>query len=546
MSLTHPDVLPPAARVELLLRRASPAPARPTVSTTPPSARHRARPLLTAVVAAAVLVVIGIVHARGMYTAPLRFDDEGTYVSQARALLQDGRLAPYTYWYDHPPLGWILLSGWLGGPGSFWDAPNLIGSGRQLMLVCDLASAGLLVVLARRLGLSVWAAGAAALLFALSPLALTYHRMVLLDNIATPLLLLAFVCALSPNKRLIAVFGSGLALAAAVLVKETTLLLAPFVLWTLWRSMSGPTRRMGITVFALGAGLPVLMYPLYAATKGELLPGSHHVSLVQGVLFQLVERKSSGSVFSAGSDAHEVVAGWLARDPYLLTAAAALAVPALLLRRLRPLAAALVFGLLAVLRPGYLPVPYVVGLLPLAALVVAGCGDTVVRSLSRRALQWNLRPGRGSLLTAGAAGLALVTLGGAALAGGDRIGHRWYEQDRSLMAVDFDLPYTSSTAWLLRHVPRGATLLVDNVTWTDLVEAGYPQEDLIWFTKPNTDSGIDQVVSSYRDIDYVVSSDIMRTTSQPGRVLEDAQARSTPIASFGSGSNEVVIRKVNT
>src|SRR5215218_4362036 len=79
--------------------------------------------------------VVAVVHARGMYTAPIRFDDEGTYVSQAQSLLDQGRLAPYTYWYDHPPLGWVLLAGWMGVAGLLLDAPNLIGAGRQLMLV---------------------------------------------------------------------------------------------------------------------------------------------------------------------------------------------------------------------------------------------------------------------------------------------------------------------------------------------------------------------------------------------------------------------------
>jgi len=480
-----------------------------------------------------------------MYTAPLRFDDEGTYVSQARALLQDGQLAPYTYWYDHPPLGWMLISTWLGGPGSFWHAPNLIGGGRQFMLVTDVASAGLLVILARRLGMSVWAAAAAALLFALSPLALTYHRMVLLDNIATPLLLAAFVCALSPKKHLLAAFASGLAVAAAVLVKETTLLFLPFVLWTLWRSVSGPTRRMCVTVFALGVALPVLLYPLYAATKGELLPGSNHVSLLQGVLFQLFERASSGSVFTPGSDAHDVVSGWLTRDPFLLATAAVLAVPALLLRRLRPLAAALVFGLVMVLRPGYLPVPYVVVLLPLAALVVAGCGDSAVRWLSARLRPQVARASRRALLRTAACGLVLVALSGAVLAGGNRIAHHWYYQDQSLMQVDFDRPYGGSSAWLLKHVPPGSRLLVDNVTWTDLVQAGYPQRDLVWFTKPDTDADVDRVIRSWRDIDYVVSSDIMRRSQQAAPTLRDALAKSTTVAAFGSGSNEILIRKVH-
>ncbi|MGZ6793420.1 MAG: phospholipid carrier-dependent glycosyltransferase, partial [Mycobacteriales bacterium] len=372
------EILPPDAREELLLRRADPGP----LALGAPVRRRRRRdwrPLLTAVVTLAVLAVVAVVHLRGMYTAPLRFDDEGTYVSQARALLDDGRLSPYTYWYDHPPLGWVVISGWLWGPASLWHAPNLIGSGRQLMLVTDVLSAGLVVLLGRRLGQSALAAGAAALLFALSPLALTYHRMVLLDNLATPMLLLGFVLALSPSKRLAAAFGSGLAMSAAVLTKETALLVVPFVLWALWRACAGPTRRMCVSVFGLGFALPALLYPLYAITKGELLPGRGHVSLYDGVLFQLFERRSSGSVFDPASDAHKVVSGWLTRDPYLLAAAAATVLPALAVRRLRPVAAALLLGMVAVLRPGYLPVPYVVALLPLAALVVTGVADQVVR-----------------------------------------------------------------------------------------------------------------------------------------------------------------------
>ena len=49
-------------------------------------------------------------------------DDEGTYTSQAFSVLEDGRLAPYTYWYDHPPLGWIQL-------GFLVWLPQLLGLG---------------------------------------------------------------------------------------------------------------------------------------------------------------------------------------------------------------------------------------------------------------------------------------------------------------------------------------------------------------------------------------------------------------------------------
>src|SRR5437667_261399 len=80
-----------------------------------------------------------------------------------------------------------------------------------------------------RLGRRRWAAAAAVLLFAASPLAVPYHRMVLLDNLAVPWLLAAFGLALSPQRRLWAAAGSGLCFAAAVLSKETVLVLLPIL-----------------------------------------------------------------------------------------------------------------------------------------------------------------------------------------------------------------------------------------------------------------------------------------------------------------------------
>src|SRR5215217_4607702 len=61
-----------------------------------------------------LLVVTGLVHGLHMTVTPalVTTDDEGTYVAQAWAILHQGRLAHYTYWYDHPPLGWIQIAGW--------------------------------------------------------------------------------------------------------------------------------------------------------------------------------------------------------------------------------------------------------------------------------------------------------------------------------------------------------------------------------------------------------------------------------------------------
>lgn len=493
-----------------------------------------------ALLALAAATAVGIVHARGMYTAPVRFDDEGTYVDQALSLLHEGELSPYTYWYDHPPLGWMILSVWLAGPALLWDAPNAIGDGRQLMLVLDVVAAVLLFILARRLGLSRLAGAGAALAFGLSPLALSYHRMVLLDNLATPLVLGAMVLALSPRKKLSAALGAGLAFAAAVLVKETVLLMLPFVAWLLWRNVSPSTRRMSVTVFAIGLVMLGVLYPLFAVLKGELLPGPDRVSLWDAVQFQLFERQSSGSVLQAGSDAYGIVTSWLDLDPYLLVAGAVLTVPALAVHKVRPVAAALLLLLLMMLRPGYLPVPYVIALLPLAALVVAGVCDAVVRSLPLQ----RLRENRLRAVDALAAVMVVAVAAVAAVTVTDRVVPAWRTADRVLMTQNADKPYQQATDWLLANVPRDKTLLVDNVVRTDLVEAGYSSRQAVWFTKLDVDPAVDRQHGDWRSFDYVVSSEIMRTLPGEGPSLDRALQNSKPVASFGHGPDRIVVRKI--
>ena len=532
-------------RLDLLVPRSHQAPA-----TQQGSRRRSTRPWLlrrrppgdwvSAGLALLTAAVVLVVHLRGMYDAPIRFDDEGTYVSQAKSLLDDGLLAPYTYWYDHPPLGWILLAGWIGGAGAVLDAPNLIGSGRQLMLVTDVASVLLLFVLVRRLGLSRLAGVGAGLLFGLSPVALSYHRMVLLDNIATPLLLVAMVLALSSARRLVAALGAGVAFGAAVLVKETLLLLLPFVAWLLWRNASPHTRLMTSMVAAVGVAVTTVLYPLYAWINGELMPGADHVSLWDAVVFQLVGRTSSGAVLDSSTDAHSIVAGWLQLDPYLLVAGAVLCLPALLLRRVRPVAAALAFLLLMMLRPGYLPVPYVVALLPLAAVCVVGVADGLVRLVPVDRLRaGQVRPRDavlGVVVVVGVAVLASMTY--------VQVRPHWYYRDQALMANNFDQPYQQSVSWVTTQVPKGSTILVDNVTRTDLLEAGYPADDVVWFTKLDVDP---EVVAQHPDagsFDYVVSTDIMRTSREAGPSLQQVLEESRPVASFGSGSRKIVIKEL--
>ena len=63
------------------------------------------------IVTALVIVCIGAT-AHNIMNNPIRFKDEGVYIAQAWAIPNLHSLAHYTYWYDHPPLGWIQMSLW--------------------------------------------------------------------------------------------------------------------------------------------------------------------------------------------------------------------------------------------------------------------------------------------------------------------------------------------------------------------------------------------------------------------------------------------------
>jgi hypothetical protein len=299
--------------------------------------------------------VVAVVHGIGMGANPAPADDEGTYLAQAWAVQFHHALSPYTYWYDHPPLGWIQMAGWTWLSHGFRPGLLSVEAGRQFMLAVELVGAGLLFVLARRLNLSRPWATLVVLLWSMSPLAVAYQRMVYLDNIAVAWLLGAFVLAVSPRRNLWAFVGSGFCLAMAVLSKETILIFVPAVAWQVWQRCSRRTRAFCLTGMSATFVLLVTGYPLYALLKGELLPGRGHVSLFDAVYFQLAGRQSSGSPLSPHSVAHGVVAGWLALDPWLLGIACVLTPLALTRKALRPVGLAFVIGVLMALRGGTCP-----------------------------------------------------------------------------------------------------------------------------------------------------------------------------------------------
>lgn len=474
---------------------------------------------------APLLLLAGVIHRVNYVMAPQRIDDEGTYTAQAYAVERLGELAHYTYWYDHPPLGWLQIAGWTALTGAFDRADLAVTAAREAMLVAHVISVGLLWALARRYGFGRPAAAVAVLVYSLSPLAVQFHRTVYLDNVAVPWLIGAFVLALSTRRQLLAFAGSATCFGIAVLTKETFLLLLPFLAWQMWRTADRDSRRYTLSVASSLLVLIGASYLLFALINNELVPGRDRVSLAEGIGFQLLERTDSGSVFQAGSLSQRNLLIWTELDPVLPVVSVLAAVGCLWVPRLRAVAAGLLFLVLFMLRPGYLPVPYVIAALPLMALVVAG------------ALEAALRSGRRVLAAAGVAVAVATTAVAAPL---------WFSDLRGLLLADLDRPLRDAQAWVVDNVPRDRRLLVDDAVWVDLVEAGFPRDQVVWYYKVDTDPAVSSLTpQGWRDYDYLVSTESLRSLAPSQPQVAQALAASLPVATFGEGVQRVEVRSID-
>ena len=527
--------------------------------------RARLRAMVTSRIDVVVLIPllagVGLIQATNMLHWPGVLFDEGTYVGNAWAVQERGTLAFYTYTYGHPPLGWLVVSLWTWAIGIFGDASYSIDGARVVMLAISIVGCSLLYTLARRLGMGWPFAAGAVILFALSPLSLFFHRAFVLDNPATVWALAAFVLALTPRRRLWAFAGSGACFAASVLSKETTLVLLPALLLAMWQNADQRTRRYCLTLFFSFLGLIVVTFPLYAALKGELLPGRGHVSLLGTDIDMLFLRKASGSVFDSNSVAHGTVMSWLQLDPWLLESALVLSPFALARRNTRAVAVAFLIQVGMLLRPGYLPAMYVVAFLPFAALIVAGSADALWRRHMRtqyfdRAGHRGTSGRRGwrSALSWASVWLTALAIVASTVVVARVVAPDWIQRDRVAMTARFDAPQRAADRWLVHNVGHEKRLIVTDDVWIYLIEHGFDSQPMEGGFNSRTvvsywPLDYDPAVKTYfpngwRDFDYVVSTDAMRVTAVYTPTTARALAHSRVVARFGQGGGAIEIRQI--
>lgn len=451
-----------------------------------------------------LVVGVGVLNAWnvGGFPGPVN-DDEGTYVSQAWAILAKNELAHYTYWYDHPPLGWAQISAWAWLTDGFDGAVPGIMVGRQLMVIATVVSSALIYVIMRRMQFHRVFAVIAVVLFAASPLAIQNHRMVFLDNLQVMWCLAAMAFAVSPKRSVNSAIAAGLCLAVSTLSKETGGILLPVVVYLIWQNRAKGERSWSLSMFGASYVGLCSFYLMYAVLKNELFEGAGHVSLLYALKWQMFGRASTGSPLDPSSETYSMVQGWYDLDVWFLWAAVVLTVVGFMFRRTRALALGYAIQVALMFKGSYVPKAYAIVLIPFAALVIA----SVCSELYRKFRETRVRDASTRVRRIGRAGVVIasvIALVGTGASFGYTAVPQWGEKLRVVTRHDSMRHYMEMRAFVEKNIPDKHTpMAVDDNLWIDLKREGYSHAD--WFYKIDLDPEVSvNYPQGWRSIDYVI------------------------------------------
>ena len=230
-------------------------------------------------------------HFINFWQYPEFYVDEGIYAAQGWWSVNGGQLSPYTYFYDHPPLGWIFIGLWFlltGGPFTF--GISIVSARLLMVIVASVANLFTYLLLEKVTSKKIIAlAGTIFLIF--SPLSIYFHRQVLLDNIQNLWLVVSLYLLVSGAGNLQRVIMSALTFGIAALSKEFALFVYPAYLYLAWSLNKGALKLYAIGTWLITTLFIIGLFPLTALLRNEFLSdqitGGKHVSLIETVQYQL-------------------------------------------------------------------------------------------------------------------------------------------------------------------------------------------------------------------------------------------------------------------
>jgi 4-amino-4-deoxy-L-arabinose transferase-like glycosyltransferase len=460
-----------------------------------------------------VLLLVGITQAVNMLGFPFYDNVEGTNVARAWSLLQDRSVSPYTYTYDHPPMGWILLAAWIAVSG-FVPAPEtILPAGRIFMLGTHILTALMIYGVSRKLHLSAPFAILAVVVFCLSPLVTILQRRILLENMMTLWLLVSLYCVLGSSRTLLHYAASALALGIAFLTSVTALSFFPAMLYVVVKQSQSLHRRFAL---ALWLGIVISLFagfPLHALLKDELFPegiilgsGHPHVSLYETQAAQLERvsaqeflRSDSSFVvnFARWTDSDETASGAGLISAGLFSAGLVL-IAAITRAHLRPLALLLIFYGLHLITVRQLFDPDIIALLPLLAVSIGFAAQAATRLIEKFTLRHQIHT---------TLALLLILVSGWAYA----------QKPEIYTANQVDMQFTA-IRWIRQHLPPDALVVTDNYAFVDL-RRSIPDTHYYWVVAADPQVREEILEGEWCNIDYMLTTPQMLEDMERGRLL---------------------------
>ncbi len=288
---------------------------------------------LDIVIVSGLVALKALVHGFNYLGFPYIENDEATYAIRGLSFATNGSFDMYTYWYDHAPAGWMLIGIWFLLTGKTLIFDSYMSSARFFMLAITVATVVMTYILARRLIKDRVMALIITLVVILSPLQIYYQRRVLLDNIMTFWVLLSFLILIRKSVTAKHAFASGITLALAILTKLNAVFFAPAAIFAVWRNSHKKVRLMSMVTWLATVGSIVLLFPIYALLKGELLPVNDHpesgnfskgISLIDTLIFQSSRGNDQNlAPWDSNSDFFVTFSEWVGKDPLFVMFAVA-------------------------------------------------------------------------------------------------------------------------------------------------------------------------------------------------------------------------------
>ncbi len=448
-------------------------------------------------------IIALVAHGFNMFNYPAYtlLDDEGIYIGQAWAVLSQHTLAPFTYIYETPPVGWLALAGWIGLTGGLHTFGGSIDSGRVLMLILHLGMIPMLYGIARKLACNVPAAVCATLLFSLSPLALFYQRFVLVDSIMIFFALLSLDLLLDGWGRLSRVIFSGVCFGLAVLCKESALALLPGMMFIAIQQRWRHQGRFALIGWIIPMLVVASLWPMFALLKGELFPtfdaplGSlspNRVSLLNTFFWESF--RDGGGLLNYNNQFWNLIRNdWFMRDPLLLAGGAVTALISLRRgfgnRQAMAIALLSIVPLLFLARGGPVLNYEILLVIPFLCLSLASLFSVALEKLPKPAMVAT------TLVVVAAIGLGY-----------------WFSDNLKPLFTEHSADAgREATAWIKANIDPSNKIITRDDMWTDLRASGpdgpaFPNVFTHWKVSSDPVVRNDIFKRDWHNVDYLITS----------------------------------------